>query len=177
MLKKEEQMERLNKEQYHDSMRGYFAGELYNAMVDNDNIVVLTGDLGYGMLNKIRDDFPDRFVNCGASEQAMMGIATGMTYEGKIPVVYSITNFALYRPYEWLRNYIDHEQAPVKIVAAGRDKDYSHDGYTHHSEDAKRVLDGFENVVQMWPETKEDVVESIEDFITNGKPTFISLRR
>lgn len=170
-------MEIIKPKEYHDSIRGYFAGELYNQMISNEDIIVLTGDLGYGMFDKIKEDFPRRFLNCGASEQAMMGIAVGMTYKEKIPVVYSITNFLLYRPYEWLRNYVDHEKAPVKLVGSGRDRDYAHDGFTHHSEDAMRVLNNMPNIVQMYPKEKEDVVNWIGDFINNGQPTFMSLRR
>lgn len=170
-------MERINRKEYHDSMRGYFAGELHGQMIDNSNIHVLVGDLGFGMFDRIRDDFPARFHNMGASEQTMMGAAVGMTYEGKIPVVYSITNFLIYRPFEWIRNYIDHEKAPVKLVGSGRDKDYAHDGFTHHSEDVMKVLNTLPNIVQMYPQEKADVINWIEDFLNNGKPSFMSLRR
>ena len=66
-------------------MRKDFANELYKAMKKNENIWLLTGDLGFGILENIRDKFPKRFINCGASEQAMMGIACGLALEGKIP--------------------------------------------------------------------------------------------
>lgn len=158
-------------------MRGYFAGELYNAMTDNDKITVITGDLGYGMFDRIKADFPRRFINVGASEQTMVGVAVGMTYEGITPVCYSITSFLLTRPYEWIRNYVNHELAPVKLVGGGRDRDYGHDGFTHFADDAKQILDGFPNIEQFWPETNEDVVESIGDFLNNNKPSFLSLRR
>jgi transketolase len=165
------------REQLHPSMRGYFAYELHQEMEKNKDIWVLVGDLGQGMMDKIRDDFPDRFLNCGASEQAMVGLAVGLALEGKIPVVYSITNFVLYRPFEWIRNYLDHEQIPVKLVGAGRDEDYAHDGYTHHSQDAKQVLDCFPNIVQFWPENKEEMGTMVRELLFNGKASFISLRR
>ena len=170
-------MERLTKEQYYDSMRGWFAGELYNQMISNPDIIVLTGDLGFGLFDKIKKDFSNRFINCGASEQAMLGLAVGMTYRGKIPVVYSITSFLLSRGYEWLRNYIDWESAPVKLVGSGRGTDYKHDGFTHHSDDARSVLGNLGNIKQLWPEKKEDMIESVRELINNGKPTFMSLRR
>jgi transketolase C-terminal domain/subunit len=56
----------------------------------------------------------------------MMGTAVGMAMEGKIPIVYSITPFAIYRPFELIRNYLSHEQIPVKIVGGGRDKQYGY---------------------------------------------------
>jgi len=170
-------MERLPTTERHESMRGHFAYELYNHMTENEDIHVITADLGYAMFDKIRDDFPERFLNTGAAEQAAMGIAVGLAQEGKIPVIYSITNFLLYRPYETIRNYIDHEQVPVKLIAAGRDKDYSHDGYSHWSEDAKKVLDAFPNINKRFPDSKEDMVQTTTQVLYSGKPEFLSLRR
>lgn len=162
----------------HDSMRGYFSYELFNLMQNDTDIYLLLGDLGYKMFDDHRVHFPDRVINCGASEQAMMGIAVGLALEGKIPVVYSITNFLLYRPFETIRNYIDHEKLPVKLVGGGRDKDYAHDGFSHHSEDARKVLDIFTNIEQYFPDEKQDIrPELVEQFIYNTKPSFISLKR
>ena len=161
----------------HESQRGYFAYELHEQMEANKDIYVLTGDLGFGMLDRIRDDFRDRFVNCGASEQAMMGMAVGLALEGKIPIVYSITPFLLYRPFETIRNYINHEQIAVKLVGGGRDKDYTHDGFSHWAEEASQVLSVLPNITQMWPETKEDVIELTRVMLYNGQPSFLSLKR
>lgn len=167
----------VQEEQWHPSMRGYFAGALLDKMTTNEDIVVITCDLGYGMFDKIRDSYPDRFFNVGASEQSAMGIAVGMTYNKKIPVVYSITPFLLFRTYEWLRNYVNHEQLPVKLVGSGRDDDYKHDGFTHNASDVKTVLDTLPNITQIWPKDKEGVVKTMDVFLTKSKPAFMSLKR
>ena len=91
-------------------MRGWFAYYLHKQMSKNNKIWIITGDLGYKMWDQIRIDFPDRFINTGAAEQAMMGIACGLALEGKIPIVYSISTFLLYRPFETIRNYINQEK-------------------------------------------------------------------
>ena len=162
----------------HPSQRGWFAEALRQEMEENPRIVLVTGDLGYKMLDKIRDQFPERVVNVGAAEQTMLGVAVGLAMHRAIPVVYSITNFLLYRGFETIRNYIDHEQIPVKLIGGGRDKDYAHDGYSHWSEDAKKIMDAaFPNIVQVWPETKEQIPDMLKEVLTNGKPTFVSLRR
>lgn len=161
----------------HESQRGYFAFELYEQMKENKDIVLITGDLGYGMFDAIRDEFPDRFFNVGASEQAMIGIAVGMAYQGKIPVVYSITNFLLYRPFEFIRNYINKEKLHIILAGGGRDKDYSHDGLTHWSEDAKQVLECFPNISQLWPESNEEAAIALDQGLEEKKPLFISLKR
>lgn len=158
-------------------MRRTFFKVLYEQMEKNDKIYALTGDLGFGGFDKIRQDFPARFINCGASEIAMLGIAIGLAFEGKIPFVYSITPFLLYRPFEMLRTYVNHEQVPVKLIGSGRDTDYEHDGYSHDATDAKKILDTLPNVKQYWPTDKIYIEKVMEEAVTNGKPTFISLKR
>jgi transketolase len=169
-------MEKLKPTDRHESMRGYFAYELYDLMSKDENIWLITSDLGYGQFDKIKSS-SDRFINVGASEQAATGIAVGMALEGKIPVLYSITPFLLYRPFETIRNYIHHEQIPVILIGSGRDRSYSHDGFSHWAEDAKIVLEALPNIQTVWPETKEEIPELLRKVIYSKKPTFVSLMR
>lgn len=161
----------------HDSMRGEFAYELYKAMKKNKNIILIVGDLGYKVFDQIKDEMPDQFINTGAAEQAMMGIAAGLALEGKIPFVYSITPFLIYRPFETLRTYIDHEKIPVKLIGSGRDKDYAHDGFSHDATDVHLFLKEFKNIYEYYPNDKKKIPELVKELINNNMPTFLSLRR
>ena len=76
-------------------MRRECAKLLLAEMVDNEKIVVITADLGYGILDQIRNAFPDRFYNVGAAEQLMLGVAIGLANEGYTPVCYSMSSFVL----------------------------------------------------------------------------------
>ncbi len=158
-------------------MRRQFKIKLYKQMELNKDIWVLVGDLGYGMFDDIRKDFPNRFVNCGASEHSMLAIACGLALEGKIVFVYSITSFLLYRGFEVLRTYIDHENIPVKLIGSGRYRDYEHDGFSHDASDDKRFLRNFKNVICYWPETNEELEDLLTQTIKNNRPTYINLRR
>jgi transketolase len=171
------QTQRLKKYPLHESQKGYFARELYEQMCNNENIYLLVGDLGFGMFDPHFQDITERCINTGASEQSLIGIATGLALENKIPFVYSVTNFILYRPFEWIRNYLDHENIPVKLIGAGRNDEYDHDGYTHQCKDAKYILDIFPNIVQFWPTDKNQIKEMLTEMISNHKPSFISLQR
>jgi len=144
--------------------------------IDTD-IVVIVGDLGYKMFDEIRDNYSKRFFNVGAAEQAMMDIAIGMALSGKKVFVYSITNFLLYRPFEALRTYINHEKIPVRLIAAGRGKDYLTDGISHQSEDAKQILDCLPNITQYWPDDKKEIPLLVKKMVEENKPSFISLKR
>lgn len=161
----------------HPSMRGYFADALYKSMRKNKNIYVLVNDLGYGMWDRVRQDFPTRFLNIRAAEQALLGIAVGLALEGKTPVVYSITSFLLFRPFETIRNYIDYEKIPVKLIASGRDKEYLNDGFSHWAEEDKELLKMFKNIKAIWPKKKEGLAKIVKDMLKSNKPWYINLSR
>lgn len=161
----------------HDSMRGWFAAELRDAMAVDERIRLLTGDLGWGMLDCIRDNFPDRFFNVGASEQTLVGAGVGLALSGHIPFCYSITPFLIFRPMEWLRNFLQHEGIPVRLVGSGLDNDYAHDGFTHHSYDVKQALSLFPRIQTHFPTDKEQIPQIVKTMIETDEPSFLCLRR
>lgn len=161
----------------HESIRGYFAAALHTEMEMDDRIWCLSGDLGWGMLDKIRDDFPDRYLNCGASEQLLVGAGVGLALSGKIPFCYSITTFLIYRAFEWIRNYMHYEQLPVLLIGSGMDDDYKHDGITHQPFEVREVLNCLPNIKQFYPTQKEVIPELVGMMISAQKPSFLCLRR
>lgn len=167
----------MSKYKPHPSIRGYFAHELYKMMKRNKKIWLVTGDLGYGMWDRIREDFPDRFINTGAAEQAMIGVAIGLALEGKIPFVYSITPFLIYRPFETIRNYVNQERISIKLVGSGRKKDYHKDGFSHWAFEDKKVMRIFNNIKSSWPKTKEEIPALVNEMVKNDIPWYINLKR
>jgi transketolase len=158
-------------------MRRDFADLLHIEMSTNPDIYLIKGDLGYGLCDKVRDYYPDRFFNVGSSEMAMMGMAIGLAMDGKIPYVYSITPFAIYRPFEMIRNYLDHENIPVNIIGGGRDKDYGYLGFSHWSHDDKRIMGVFDNVKSFYPEDISDLNTAMSYSLSKKHPTYINLKR
>jgi transketolase len=156
-------------------MRKEIIDIIYRLMQKNEDIVFLTADLGYKVLDQIKKDFPQRFYNVGASEQLMIGIAVGVALSGKKPICYSITSFLLYRPFEIIRNYVNYEKVPIKLIGSGRDKDYNHDGISHWSEEDKDVMGLFNNIESYWPNFVDE--NKIEELILNNKPVYINLKR
>lgn len=160
---------------WHSSQRGWFAGILYDLMKEDKDIWLLTGDLGFKMFDKIKEDFPDRFINCGASETAMVGIAVGLALENRKPFVYTITSFFL-RAAETISLYLDHENVPVRLCGAGRDDDYKDDGFSHYGMEAQKFINSA-GIMEFYPESKEDVPEMVKKMVNLDNPSFISLRR
>jgi len=158
-------------------MRKILAELLYKQMEINKNIYLITGDLGYGLWDKIKQDFPDRFYNVGSSEMVMMGIGIGLAMQGKIPFVYSITPFAIYRPFEMIRNYLNHENIPVNIIGGGRDKEYGYLGFSHWAEDDKKIMNTFENLRVLHPNNEEELLNDFNLLIKNPKPSYLNLKK
>lgn len=158
-------------------MRKDFAELLFQEMAINKDIYLITGDLGYGLWDKIKGTYSDRFYNVGSSEMAMMGMGVGLAMEGKIPYVYSITPFAIYRPFEMIRNYLDHEKISVNIVGGGRNKDYGYLGFSHWSEDDVKFMTQFRSVKSFWPHTQLDLEEAFRYTLTKERATYINLKR
>ena len=158
-------------------MRKYLAKLLLEEMRVNEDIYLITGDLGYGLWDDIRDTFPDRFFNVGSSEMVMMGTAIGLAMEGKVPFVYSITPFALYRPYEMIRNYVNHEKIPVNILGGGRDRDYGYLGFSHWAEDDKELMKPFKNISTYHPTNIKELTSTFKVIIKNQSPSYLNLKK
>ena len=49
-------------------MRNAFIQELLEQAKNNDKIQLITGDLGYGVLNEFWKKYPNQFINAGIAE-------------------------------------------------------------------------------------------------------------
>ena len=158
-------------------MRKLFASLIAKSLEADKNVFLLTADLGYGLFNDFKARFPDNFHNVGAAEQLLIGAGVGLANSKKIPLCYSITPFLLCRPFEFIRNYVNYENIPVKLVGAGRDKDYSHDGISHWAEDDEQILSIFKNIKVYKPTTEDELINQFDDFLYNDKPSYLNLKR
>jgi transketolase len=113
-------------------MRNAFADHMMNLSKDKNNIF-LTGDLGFMALEGVQESFGDRFINCGVSEQNMIGVAAGLAKSGYSVFAYSIAPFIYARPFEQIRNDIALPNLPVCLVGNGGGYAYGYMGPTHHA--------------------------------------------
>jgi transketolase len=114
-------------------MRATFIKALCELAEQDERVVLLTGDLGFTVLEPFRDRFPKRFYNVGVAEQNMIGLATGLAEAGFIPFCYSIGTFASLRPFEFIRNGPVLHHLPVRIVGLGAGFEYGTAGATHYN--------------------------------------------
>ncbi len=114
-------------------MRNAFASELLELARKDPAIVLLCGDMGNNLFNAFKKEFPKRFINCGAAEANMTGVACGMALAGLRPVTYSIAAFNPGRCAEQVRLDICLQNLPVIVVGVGSGFSYASLGPTHHS--------------------------------------------
>ena len=114
-------------------MRDSFIKELERLTIIHPEIILLTGDLGFGVLDNYKKNFPDNYINVGVAEQNMSGIAAGLAFEGRVVFTYSIANFPTLRCLEQIRNDICYHDLNVNIVCIGAGFSYGALGMSHHA--------------------------------------------
>lgn len=114
-------------------MRNAFIKTLTEVAAKKQNVLLLTGDLGFKVLDGFKEKFPERFFNVGVAEANMASVATGLALEGKCSFIYSIAPFVTMRCYEQIRNDICFHKANVKVVSVGGGYSYGNNGPTHHA--------------------------------------------
>lgn len=92
---------------------------------------LLVCDMGFSVIDKLKEEFGARITNCGIMEQATIGIAAGMSLSGLKPIVYSIVNFLVFRALEQIRNDIVLQSLNVKLIGTGANNYFQALGPSH----------------------------------------------
>lgn len=156
-------------------MRKAFIDTLSDLAAADERIILLTGDLGYMVMEPFRARFPDRFINVGVAEQNMIGVATGLAEAGLLPYTYSIATFASLRPFEFIRNGPVLHHLPVRMVGMGMGFEYGHGGPSHYAlEDvgALRTLPGLTVVI---PADSGQTITAMRETANLPGPVYYSL--
>jgi transketolase len=142
-------------------MRNKFADALYEIGKEDDRVCALVADLSpAGSMINFREDFPERFINCGVAEQSMIGIAAGMALRGMRPFCYTIATFSLYRPFEMVRDDLCYQNLPVTVIGMGAGVIYSTLGGTHHTMEDIAVASALPNMTVLAPCDPQEMYEA-----------------
>ena len=156
-------------------MRKEFANYIVQLADTRNDIVFVTGDLGYNALEKIQEAYPKRFVNAGVAEQNMVGVAAGLAYEGKSVFIYSIAPFVVFRCLEQIKLDVCIHNHPVFIVGNGGGYGYGIMGATHHAIEDIACLSPLPNMICWVPSFLEDVDYCIEQITARKGPAYLRL--
>lgn len=156
-------------------LRNAFAKALYEAALADERIYILAADISpAGPLVQFAKDFPRRFVNVGVAEQTMIGMAAGLALKGMRPFCYTIATFALYRPFEFIRNDLAYQKLPVTVVGMGAGLNYSTLGATHHAIEDVAIASAIPGMRVLAPHDPRSTERAVKECL-NGGPTYLRL--
>mgnify|MGYP001606688071 FL=1 len=118
------------------TMRDAFIEAIHERMRENNRIFFVSADFGSPALDKLREDFKDRFINVGIAEQNLINVSVGLALEGYVVYAYAIAPFITMRDYEQIRQSlsISSQVRPINVnlIGVGAGLSYDVSGPTHH---------------------------------------------
>jgi len=158
-------------------MRTAFIETLFDIAQHDERIVLVVGDLGFGVVTRFMEQLPQQFVNAGVAEQNMTGIAAGMALSGKIVFTYSIANFPVLRCLEQIRNDVCYHNANVRIVSVGGGMAYGSLGISHHATEDIAVMRSLPNMIVIAPGDPVETELATKALIEWEGPAYLRLGR
>lgn len=158
-------------------MRTAFIETLYEAAQNDPRIVLIVGDLGFGVVTPFMERLPDQFVNAGVAEQNMTGLAAGMALSGKIVFTYSIANFPVLRCLEQIRNDVCYHNVNVRIVPVGGGMAYGALGPSHHATEDIAIMRALPNMLVVCPGDPMEARLATQFLIEHQGPAYLRIGR
>lgn len=158
-------------------MRNHLINKITELAEEDKNIILITGDLGFGVLDSFQKKYPKRFINAGIAEQNMAAIAAGLALEGNKVFIYSIGNFPTLRCIEQIRNDICYHNANVKILAVGSGFAYGTLGMTHHATEDLAIMRALPNMKVFTPCDSISAEAIAQDICKINGPCYVRLER
>lgn len=158
-------------------MRAAFIKTLFEMAQKDKRIMLVVGDLGFGVVTPFMEQLPAQFINAGVAEQNMTGMAAGIALSGKIVFTYSIANFPTIRCLEQVRNDICYHEANVKIVSVGGGMSYGSLGITHHATEDIAIMRSLPNMVVVAPGDPVEASLATRAMVEHPGPCYLRLGR
>ncbi|KAB2903199.1 MAG: transketolase [Anaerolineae bacterium] len=158
-------------------MRTAFINTLLEAAKQDERIMLVVGDLGFGVTASFANELPGQYVNAGIAEQNMIGLAVGLALSGKIVFTYSIANFPTIRCLEQIRNDVCYHNANVKIVSIGGGLSYGSLGMSHHAVEDLAIMRILPHMTVIAPGDPVETALATQAAIKHPGPVYLRLGR
>lgn len=143
---------------------------------ERDNCMVLAADLARTChVLGFKDARPDNFLNVGICEQNMVGIAAGLAFEGKVPIVTSICPFIYMRACEQVRTDVCYNNLHVLFVPIMSGISGAPLGSTHYGTEDLAVMRSFPNMKVLQPSNARQIEKAIREAYDAEGPVYIRL--
>jgi transketolase len=156
-------------------MRDAFIRALSELAAEDERVMLVNGDLGFGVLTDFTQRFLQQYVNAGVAEQNMTAIACGMALTGARVYTYSIGNFPTLRCLEQLRNDVCYHHADVTVVAVGGGFSYGQLGVSHFATEDLSVMRSLPGMCVVAPSDPWQAYELTHQLHARGGPAYLRI--
>lgn len=158
------------------NQRRQFAETMLTLMEQDETVCVLLGDIGVFSFREHMARWPLRCINCGVSEQGMVGMSAGMAASGLYPVVSTIDSFLARRAYEFIRLDFGEQRLAGLFVSVGHDHDYRALGPSHHCPEGRDLMQSVSGMYVTEPETPFQLEVELRRAVATKALTYIRTR-
>lgn len=149
-----------------DTMRERFTGVVTELLDEDARLAVVLADIGVSAFRETgaMRRHPDRVINLGIREQAMIGVGAGLALEGFRPIMHSYAPFLVERAYEQIKLDLSHQGVGAILVSVGASHDAAASGRTHQSPADVAVLSvlaDWEIAVPGHPDEVEEILRRV----------------
>jgi len=156
-------------------MREAFVRALSELATEDERVMLVNGDLGFGVLTDFIDRFPEQYVNAGVAEQNMTAVACGMALTGARTYTYSIGNFPTLRCLEQLRNDVCYHHSDVTVVAVGAGFSYGQLGVSHFATEDLGAMRALPGMTVVAPSDPWQAYELTRQLYARGGPAYLRI--
>ena len=161
------------------AMRDAFLTRLYERMRVDERIFFVTADFGSPVLDKIRADFPERFVNVGIAEQNLINVSAGLALEGYCVFAYAIAPFITMRCYEQVRVNLallsTVRSMNVNLIGVGAGYSYVVSGPTHQCYEDLSIMRAMPNMAVFSPSDEAVAMGLFDVCVASNGPKYLRL--
>ena len=150
---------------------------VYKLSKIDERVVFVGSDLGPGVLDKMKTEFPERFFMEGVSEQYIIGMAAGLAMEGFIPYVNTIATFLTRRCYEQVAVDLCMHDLPVRLIANGGGGVYAPLGPTHLAIEDIAIMRALPNMAVVVPCDADEMNRLMMSTLEWPHPIYIRLAK
>ena len=158
-------------------MRQICLKTIFELAKKNSKIIFIGSDLGPGVMDNFKKDFPERFFMEGVSEQSIIGTAAGLALEGFKPYVNTISTFLTRRCFEQIVVDLCLHNLPVKLIGNGGGLVYAPLGPTHQAIEDISILRPIPNLSIIAPCDSVEMKKLIFDTVNHKSPIYFRLAR
>ena len=157
------------------SARERFAEAMSAELDENPRAALVLADISTALFRAAARRHPDRVVNVGIREQAMIGVSAGLSLAGLRPVAHSYAPFLLERPFEQVKLDLSHQGLGAVLVSIGASYDASREGRTHQCPGDVALLDTLPDWTVHVPGHPDEVGRMLRGALSRTGPVYVRL--